>query len=203
MKFGSWLKGGGSGKGSTQKWIVRLRMVDKRLDRQRRKLLGEEKKMMKEVKEAVARGDMSSARLFAKDVSKSRNMALGCQSLRSQVKGMTFKLQQAQAVQSIGQDLKGMVRALHQVNRTLRVPELEKVLGQMETEMGRLDLTTESIDEGFDMISMSENEDVEVDKIIGEITAGEAAVADSGLPTADVRSQELAKELKKLKDKGP
>ncbi|MHA2175463.1 MAG: Snf7 family protein, partial [Candidatus Hodarchaeales archaeon] len=110
---------------STRKWIVRLRMVEKRMMRQRKKLLKEEKKMLKEVEKSIEDGDMSTARLLAKDVAKNRNMARACQQMASRVKGIKFKLEQAAATQAIGKDLKGLVRTLHTMNTQLKIPQLE------------------------------------------------------------------------------
>jgi len=197
-KFGTWIRGGKSDV-SPRKWVVRLRMIERRMERQRQKLKMEEKKGLKEVEKAVQAGDMDAAKLFARDVAKSRKMALGCMKLNSRIKTMTFKLEQATAVQSIGKDMVGLVRALRGVNETLRIPELTNIMGAMEMEMEKLDMTSETIDEGFEMADFSEAEDEDVEKIIGEISAGQAAVADMGLPTPDIRSQELASELEKLK----
>jgi hypothetical protein len=198
-KFGNWLKGGGKGAQSTRKWIVRLRMVEKRMNRQRRKLLKEEKSMLKEVEKSIEQGDMATARLLAKDVAKNRSMARGCQQMASRVKAIKFKLEQAAATQAIGKDLKGLVRTLHTMNAQLRIPQLEGVLQQMEIETERIDVATEALDEGFDMMTTDVEEDEMVDKIIGELSASKAAVADFGLPSPDIRSQELQKELEKIK----
>jgi charged multivesicular body protein 3 len=197
-KFGNWLKGGSSTQ-STRKWIVRLRMVEKRMNRQRNKLIKEEKQVLKEVEKAIEEGDMTTARLMAKDVAKNRNMARGCQQMASRVKAIKFKLEQAAATQAIGKDLKGLVRTLHQMNTQLKIPQLEGVLQQMEVETERIDIATEALDEGFDMMTSDVEEDAVVEKIIGEISAAKAASVDMGLPTPDIRSQELQKELEKLK----
>lgn len=198
-KFGNWLKGGGRGNQSTRKWIVRLRMVEKRMNRQRNKLIKEEKSMLKEVEKAIEQGDMATARLMAKDVAKNRSMARGCQQMASRVKAIKFKLEQAAATQAIGKDLKGLVRTLHTMNTQLKIPQLEGVLQQMEIETERIDIATEALDEGFDMMTAGVEEDEMVDKIIGELSASKAAAADFGLPSPDIRSQELQKELEKIK----
>jgi len=198
-KFGNWLKGGGRGNQSTRKWIVRLRMVEKRMNRQRNKLIKEEKSMLKEVEKAIEQGDMTTARLMAKDVAKNRSMARGCQQMASRVKAIKFKLEQAAATQAIGKDLKGLVRTLHTMNTQLKIPQLEGVLQQMEIETERIDIATEALDEGFDMMTTGVEEDEMVDKIIGELSASKAAAADFGLPSPDIRSQELQKELEKIK----
>lgn len=198
-KFGNWLRGGGSGAQSTRKWIVRLRMVEKRMNRQRKKLIKEEKSMMKEVEKAIEDGDMATARLLAKDVAKNRNMARGCQQMASRVKAIKFKLEQAAATQAIGKDLKGLVKTLHTMNTQLKIPQLEGVLQQMEIETERIDIATEALDDGFEMMTSDIEEDEMVDKILGEISASKAAAVDFGLPSPDIRSQELQKELEKIK----
>lgn len=197
-KFGNWLKGGSNSQ-NTRKWIVRLRMVEKRMVRQRNKLIKEERQMLKEVEQAIEQGDMSTARLLARDVAKNRSMARGCQQMASRVKAIKFKLEQAAATQAIGKDLKGLVRTLHTMNAQLKIPQLEGVLQQMEIETERIDIATEAMDEGFEMMTTSEEEDEVVDKIIGELSASKAATADFGLPSPDIRSQELQKELEKIK----
>lgn len=198
-KFGNWLKGGDNQTQSTRKWIVRLRMVEKRMTRQRKKLIREEKAMLKEVEKSIDDGDMATARLLAKDVAKNRSMARGCQQMASRVKAIKFKLEQAAATQSIGKDLKGLVKTLHTMNTQLRIPQLEGVLQQMEIETERIDIATEALDEGFEMMTSDVEEDEVVDKIIGEISATKAAAVDFGLPSPDIRSQELQKELEKIK----
>ncbi|MHA1236405.1 MAG: Snf7 family protein, partial [Candidatus Hodarchaeales archaeon] len=192
-------KGGGSGSQTTRKWIVRLRMVEKRMLRQRKKLQKEEKHMLKEVERAIEDGDMASARLLAKDVAKNRHMAQACQQMASRVKGIKFKLEQAAATQAIGKDLKGLVKTLHTMNSQLKIPQLEGVLHQMEIETERIDIATEAMDEGFEMMTSDGEEDEVVEKILGEISASKAAKLDFGLPSPDIRSQELQKELEKIK----
>ncbi len=197
-KFGNWLKGGSDSQ-NTRKWIVRLRMVEKRMVRQRNKLVKEERKILKEVEQAIEQGDMSTARLLARDVAKNRAMARGCQQMASRVKAIKFKLEQAAATQAIGKDLKGLVRTLHTMNAQLKIPQLEGVLQQMEIETERIDIATEAMDEGFEMMTNTEEEDEVVEKILGELSASKAATADFGLPSPDIRSQELQKELEKIK----
>jgi len=200
-KFGRWVRGGSGTKASpTRRWIVRLRMIERRMGRQRQKLKSEEKKMMREVESAITRGDTDEARLYAKDVAKTRRMALTTQRIQSRVKAMTFKLEQAHAMESMSRDMVGLVRALKSVNASLRIPQLEHVIVDMENEMTQLDMATEAVDEGLELTDLgSEEIDEDVEKIIGELSAGKAAAAASALPSADIRSQEIQKELEKIK----
>ncbi|MFV2014713.1 MAG: Snf7 family protein, partial [Candidatus Heimdallarchaeota archaeon] len=142
-----------------------------------------------------------TARLFAKDMARSRKMALNLQRLRSRVKTMTFKLEHASTVQQIGMDLRGLVKSLHQVNRHIQVSGMEQLLFTMENEMENLSLTTETLEEGFDSISFEgEGEDDEADKILEEMKATRVAQTASSLASgSDSMSEDIEERLKKLK----
>jgi hypothetical protein len=176
-------------------------MVEKRLDRQRKKMLKDELKMKKEVKDALEKDDLDTARLFAKDMARSRKMAFNLQKLKSRVKTMTFKLEQASAIQQIGMDLRGLVKSLYQVNRRLNVGGMEQLLFTMENEMENLNLTTETLEEGLDSISFEEEgEDEEANKILEEIKASRVAETASSLASgSDTLSSDIEERLKKLK----
>ena len=188
-------------KQNLNKYIINMRMVDKRLERQRRKMQRDEMKMMKEVKEALAKDDMDTARLFAKDIARNRKMAFNLQKLRSKVKTMVFKLEQASAIQQIGADLRGLVKSLYMVNRTLAMPQMENILFAMENEMENLNLTTETLDEGLDSaFETDETEDSEADKILEEMKASRVATTESSLASAgDNLSEDLEARLQRLK----
>jgi hypothetical protein len=185
-----------------QKWIINMRMVEKRLERQRRKMKKDEQKMMKEVKQAIENDDMESAKLFAKDIARNRKMAHNLQRLRSQVKGIGYKLEQASAVQAIGGDLRGLVRSLGKINRRMAIPQMENILFAMENEIETLNLTTETLEEGMDSVSMTDDEvgvDSEANQIIEEIQT--AGAVKSGLPVpADSREKAIEDRLQKLKE---
>ena len=188
-------------KQNLNRWIVNMRMVEKRLDRQRKKMLKDEAKMKKEIKDALEKDDLDTARLFAKDMARSRKMAYNLQKLKSQVKTMTFKLEQASAIQQIGMDLRGLVKSLYQVNRRLNVGGLEQILYGMENEMENLNLTTEMLEEGLDTVSIGdETEDEEANKILEEMQASRVATTASSLASgSDSLSDDIEERLKKLK----
>lgn len=188
-------------KQNLNKWIINMRMVDKRLENQRRKIKRDELKMTKEVKDALAKDDMDTAKLFAKDIARSRKMAYNLQKLRSKVKTMQFKLEQANAIQQIGGDLRGLVKSLYMVNKSLAIPQMDNILFAMEHEMENLNMTTEALDEGLDTaLEEDESEDTEANKILEEMKATRAAAAESGLTSAgDSMSEDLEARLQRLK----
>ena len=194
-KFMSWLKGGRS----TRQMTVRLKMISRRMDRQHRKLKNNESKMTKELRQAVLKGDMDAAKLYAGDVVRSRKMALGTQRLSSRINTIVFKLDQAQATEEIARDLHNLVGALAMINQTLQIPQLTETLEQMELEMGDIDMSSETIGESFEGLMDAEVDQSEIDKVLGEVLSEEEIAAAHGLPTPDAKAVEIAKELEKLK----
>ena len=114
---------------------------------------------------------------------------------------MVFKLEQANAIQEIGMDLRGLVKSLYMVNRRLAIPQMENILFAMENEMENLNLTTETLDEGLDMaFETDETEDAEADKILEEMKASRVATTESNLASAgDTLSEDLEARLQRLK----
>lgn len=199
-KFGSWLKGGSS-KQNTRRWITRLRMMERRLERQRKKLLREEEKMTKAIQDAVDRGDISLAKQMARDVARNRKMAHGLQRMIGHMRGIKFKLEQAQTMQDLSTDLKGVVKTLHDINRNMNIPQLEKVLAGIENGSVQLDEVMGVVEESFDSVSYTEADDAEAEKVLDEILAGKAAQTTAALPQVPVESEQLAEEIAKLKQK--
>ena len=182
------------------RWIINMRLVDKRLERLRIKLKKDEANMMKEVRTALENDDMDSARLFAKDIARTRKMMLNLQSLRSKIKGITFKLESAATVQAIGGDLRGLVRSLVKVNRQLAIPQMETLLLGMEDQMTQLDMTTETIEEGFDTITEGGvEEDAEANQIIEELQVARTTTPGLPVPADDTRVEDIDRRLERLK----
>jgi len=194
-KFMGWLKGGRN----TRQMTVRLKMISRRMDRQHRKLKNNEAKMTKELRQAVLKGDMDAAKLYAGDVVRTRKMALGTQRLSSRINTIVFKLEQAQATEEIARDLHNLVGALAMINQTLQIPQLTETLEHMEIEMGDIDMSSETIGESFEGLMDAEVDQSEIDKVLGEVLSEEEIAAAHGLPTPDAKAVEIAKELEKLK----
>ncbi len=199
-KFGAWIKGGSS-KQNTRRWITRLRLMERRLERQRKKLMREEEKMTKAIQDAVDRGDIALAKQMARDVARNRKMANGLQRMIGHLRGIKFKLEQAQTMQDLSADLKGVVKTLHDVNRNMNMPRLEKILAGIEEGTAQLDEVMGVVEESFDSVSYTEADDAEAEKVLDEILAGKAAESTSALPEVPVESEQLAEEIAKLKQK--
>ncbi len=174
----------------TRRWITKLRGIERRLERQQRQLKRDEQKVMKSIEEAINKNDVSMARQLARDVARNRRMILMLQKLLGQIRGIKFKLEQAQTMQVLSGDLKSLVRTLYQVNRSLRVPMIEVLLDGLGIEMERLDVSMETMGDAFDLTTFEEADDEVADQILEEILANKTAKVAKLLPPIPTDSQD-------------
>ena len=199
MVFGKFVRWLGGGK-STRDYIIDLKMVNKRLARSAKKLETDEKKLQRKTRDAMKRGLMDQARLYASNVARNRKWVYSYTRLTTRIEGIVFRLEQADSVQQLASELKGMAGALREVNASLNAPEISALVEDLENSFEGIEMTTDMMDEDFENMMSLDVDETEVDKIMGEIGTEIGLGAETGLPTPDIRSVELAKEIEKLRE---
>jgi len=199
MVFGKFVRWLGGGK-STRDYIIDLKMVNKRLARSSKKLETDEQKLQRKTRDAMRKGLMDQARLYASNVARNRKWVYSYTRLTTRIEGIIFRLEQADSVQQLASELKGMAGALRQVNASLNAPEISALVEDLENSFEGIEMTTDMMDEDFESMMSLDVDETEVDKIMGEIGTEIGLGAETGLPTPDIRSTELAKEIEKLRE---
>jgi hypothetical protein len=195
-RFVGWLSGGKS----LQDLIINLKLTDRRLERQKKKLKNMERQMLRETRAEIQQGNVENARTYATDAARYRRWAMGYSQLQSKINGLQFKLERAQAVGDLSKDLKWVIRSLRTINTQIKAPELGRTINELEGVLGETDISTEVMEDGLEGTMAADVEDVEVDKIMVELGAERSVHAETGLPSPDIRSKELQKEIEKLKE---
>lgn len=187
---------------SSRDHIVNLRLTVRRLERAQRKLERDESKMQLKMKQSIQRGDIEGARLFATDIVRSRKWELGYQKLVSRINGLIFKLERADSAASMAEEMHGVADALRSANAQLQIPDLDRVIQDMEASIDGIEESTGTIEDGIDDLLVSDTDPVEVDRLI-EQTAVELGVStQAGLPTVGVvETDDLEAEIQKLRKK--
>ena len=197
--FMGWLLGT---KNSPRDHIINLRLTVRRLERAQRKLARDESKMQLKMKQSIQRGDLESARLFATDIVRSRRWEFGYQKLVSRINGLIFKLERADTAASMAEEMHGIASALRAANAQLQIPDLDRVIQDMESSIDGIEESTGTIEDGIDDLLVADSDPAEVDRLI-EQTAAELGVStQAGLPTVGVvQTDDLEEEIQKLRRK--
>ncbi len=200
--FLSWLTSGGKKK-SPRDHIIKLKLVSRRLEKSKRKLELQQRKTESRIRQALAKGDLESARMYATDLARSRKWARGYQALISKIDGLVFKLERADAIQSIATEMAGVAEALREVNEQLNLPEIQAVVNDMESALDGIEMKSEDMEEKIDDLFITDTDASEVDAILEEYGLEVGVAAETGLPTPATTEtvSDLEKEIEELKKK--
>jgi len=195
--FIGWLLGTSK---SARDHIINLKLTVRRLERAQRKLERDESKMQLKLKQAIQRGDLESARLFATDIVRNRKWELGYQKLISRINGLIFKLERADTAANMAAEMHGVAAALRAANAQLQIPDIDRVVQEMEQAVDGIETSTDAIETGIDDLLVSDTDPTEVNRLI-EQTAAELGVStQAGLPTVGVvETDDLEAEIQKLR----
>ncbi|MHA1303262.1 MAG: Snf7 family protein [Candidatus Heimdallarchaeaceae archaeon] len=197
--FMRWLLGSQK---SSRDHIVNLKLTIRRLERAQRKLERDESRIQLKMRQAIQRGDMEGARLYATDIVRSRKWVLGYQKLVSRINGLIFKLERADSAANLAEEMHSIAGALRAANAQLNVPDLDHVIQDMERSIDGIEDSTETIEEGIDDLLIADTDPNEVDRLIDQ-TATEMGVSVGGeLPSiSTVATDDLEAEIQKLRKK--
>ena len=90
MVFGKFVRWLGGGK-STRDYIIDLKMVNKRLARTSKKLEMGESKLQRKTRDAMRKGLMDQARLYAQNVARNRKWVYSYTRLTTRIEGIIFR----------------------------------------------------------------------------------------------------------------
>lgn len=197
-----WLSGGKRGKDTTRSAAVKLKVFNKRLMRQTKKLEMSAKLARDKAITLRKQGDMDGSKFHARNYLQVKKQARAVEMFRTNLEGLLFKLEQATAVKDVGQIMTGIAQSLSTLKSQLSVPQITEIMSQIDIDMEEFALTADIATEGMDSIQLDTAvTDSDVDEVLGEIDAEIQVEMGVALPSAgsDEKIAELEKELNRLK----
>jgi len=163
--------------------------------------MNKERQAERKIKQAIQRGDMEAARMYANDVVRARKWSRGYQSLISKIDGLMFKLERSDAVQSLAGEMRGVAKSLREASAALNIAGLDDVIQDMEQAMEEVDISSEVMEESVEGMFATDVDETEVDNILAEYGAEVGISASSGLPTpvSSSKVSDLEKEIEELR----
>jgi hypothetical protein len=197
-----WLSGGRTGKDNVRTAAVKLKVFNKRLMRQTKKLEISGKLARDKAVNLRKQGDMDGSKFHARNYLQISKQARAVEMFRTNLEGLLFKLEQANAVKDVSEIMGGIAQSLSTLKSQLSVPQMTELMSQIDVDMEEFAVTADIATEGMDNISIDTAvTDSDVNEILGEIDAEIGAEIGADLPSAasDEKIAELEKELNRLK----
>ncbi|KAK8861264.1 hypothetical protein IAR55_002083 [Kwoniella newhampshirensis] len=150
-----------------------LQKAQRELDREKSKLEAQEKKTMAEIKRNAKAGNMNACKIMAKDLVRTRRYVQKFTQMRVQLQAVSLRMQTLRSNEQMAQAMKGATRAMGQMNRSLNLPQIQKIMNDFERESSTMDMKEEmmsdAVDDAMEGEDEGEGEDVESDKILNEV----------------------------------
>jgi len=182
-----------------KKWKRELRKEDRGLDTQIRAIDLQEKKTIRMIKERVKAGDKTSAKTLAKEIVNSRKAKERIYVAKATMNSVSMQLQSNLAMAKVAGNLAKSTDIMKMMNDLIKLPELNKVMMAMGSEMTKAGIIEEMINDVFDRDSELEEEaEMEVDKIMDEILTSGPSVASNPLETPVEQTKVNEKEDEEL-----
>ncbi|KAI6227960.1 hypothetical protein M3Y95_00571900 [Aphelenchoides besseyi] len=165
-----------------------LNKAMRELDRERMRLETQEKKIIADIKKTARMGQMDSVRVMAKDLVRTRQYVKKFVMMRANIQAVSLKVQGLKSQDAMAQAMRGVTRAMGNMNRQLNLPQIQRIMTEFEKQSEIMDMKEEMMDDAIDdAIGVSgEEEETEtvVQQVLDElgIQMGEEL---NRLPTAD------------------
>ncbi|MFW9950797.1 MAG: Snf7 family protein [Candidatus Thorarchaeota archaeon] len=198
-----WLSGGKK-PDTMRSATVKLKVFNKRLMRQTKKMEMTAKLARDKAVNLRKTGDMEGSAFHVRNYLQVKKQARAIDHFRTNLEGMVFKLEQANAVKDVADIMKGIATSLTMLKNQLSIPQLTELMDNIGIDMEEFDVTAEITTDGInDMTLDTAVTDDQVKEVLGEIDAEIQVEMGGALPSVepDGKIKELEEELNKLKSK--
>jgi len=199
----NWLSGGKK-KDTVRSATVKLKVFNKRLMRQTKRMEITAKQARDKAVRLRKAGDMDGSAFHARNYLQVKKQARAIDHFRTNLEGMVFKLEQANAVKDISNIMTGIAASLGALKSQLSVPQLTEMMTEIGVDMEDFEVTQEITSDGIDSMTLDTAvSDNQVKEILGEIDAEIQVEVGGALPSIDPdgKVKELEEELNKLKSR--
>ncbi len=198
-----WLSGGKK-KDTIRSVTVRLKVFNKRLMRQSKKLEMSAKLAKDKAVKLRRDGDLEGSKFHARNYLQVKNQARAVDAFRTNLEGLQFKLENAGAVKDVSEILKGVAVAVSGIKAQLSVPQITELMKNIDLDVEDFAVAQEITSEGMtDMNLDTAVTDSQINDFLGEVDAEIGIETGVALPSVAGGSQkikELEEELNRLKN---
>ena len=181
----NWLSGGKK-KDTVRSATVKLKVFNKRLMRNTKKMEMTAKQARDKAVRLRKAGDMDGSEFHARNYLQVKKQARAIDHFRTNLEGMVFKLEQANAVKDISVIMQGIATSLGMLKSQLSVPQLTELMTEIGVDMEDFEVTQEITSDGIDDMTLDTAvTDSQVKEVLGEIDAEIQVEVGGALPSID------------------
>lgn len=139
------------------------------LDREKRLMEQQEKKLITDIKKTAKDGQMESVRIMAKDLVRTRKYQKKFTLMKANIQGVSLKIQTLRSQNAMAQAMKGVTRAMMNMNRQMNLPQIQRILQEFEKQSEVMDMKEEIMNDAIDDALEDEGDEEESDQIVSQV----------------------------------
>nr|ACO15521.1 Charged multivesicular body protein 2a [Caligus clemensi] len=139
------------------------------LDRERSKMEQQEKKIIADIKKMAKAGQMDAVRIMAKDLVRTRRYVKKFMLMRANTQAVSLKIQTLKSQNSMAEAMKGVTQAMQNMNRQMKLPQIQKIMQEFEKQSEIMDMKEEMMSDCIDDAMGDEEDEDESDAIVSQV----------------------------------
>jgi len=146
-----------------------LNKAIRELDRERAKMEQQEKKIIADIKKMAKAGQMDAVKIMAKDLVRTRRYVKKFMLMRANIQAVALKIQTLKSQNAMGQAMKGVTKAMMNMNKQMKLPEIQKIMQEFEKQSEIMDMKEEMMTDVMDDVMGEEDDEEEGDAIVSQV----------------------------------
>lgn len=164
-------------------WSLKIRKEMRGMDRQIRDIQREQEKVKRSIKDSAKKGNRDACKILAKEVVQSNRAISKLYASKAHMNSVLMSMKNQLAVLKVSGALQRSTEVMKAMQNLVKIPEIQATMRELSKEMMKAGIIEEMLEDTFagmeDEDEMEEAADMEIDKILFEITAGALGKAPS------------------------
>lgn len=139
------------------------------LDREKMRMEQQEKKVIADIKKLAKEGQMDAVKIMAKDLVRTRRYIKKFMLMKANIQAVSLKIQTLRSQNTMAQAMKGVTRAMQNMNRQLNLPQIQKILQEFEKQSEIMDMKEEMMNDAIDDAMEDDLEEEESDAVVSQV----------------------------------
>ncbi|RZF41902.1 hypothetical protein LSTR_LSTR005670 [Laodelphax striatellus] len=139
------------------------------LDRERARMEQQEKKIIADIKKMAKEGQMDSVKIMAKDLVRTRKYVKKFMLMKANVQAVSLKIQTLRSQNAMAQAMKGVTKAMQNMNRQMNLPQIQRILQEFEKQSEMMDMKEEVMNDAIDDAMEDEGDEEESEAVVAQV----------------------------------
>lgn len=146
-----------------------LNKAIRELDREKMKMEQQEKKIIADIKKLAKEGQMDAVKIMAQDLVRTRRYTKKFMLMKANIQAVSLKIQTLKSQNTMAQAMKGVTKAMQNMNRQLNLPQIQKILQEFEKQSEIMDMKEEMMNDHIDDAMEDEGDEEETDAVVAQV----------------------------------